>query len=156
MSKAVKIVAGIEAVKGALALLAATAVLSLAHEDLHALVLSLVEHLHLNPAAKYPRIFLLAAGNLHNTHLVLIALGAAAYSTLRFVEAFGLYRGRAWAEVLASGSGAVYVPFELAEFVKQPAFLHFALLAANLVVVGIMVHSLLQRRSRSSNHRPGM
>jgi uncharacterized membrane protein (DUF2068 family) len=148
MSKAVKAVAAFEAFKGAVVLLASVAALSLVHKDLHAVVLSLVEHLHLNPAAKYPEIFLLAANNLQNLHLVALALGAAAYSGLRFVEAFGLYRQRAWAEVLAASSGAVYVPFELLESLKQPTLLHVSLLVANVAVVAIMVYSLHQRRSR--------
>ena len=149
MSKAVKFVAVFEAFKGALALLGATALLSAAHKDVYALALSLVEHLHLNPAAKYPQIFLLAANDFHNLHLVSLALGAAMYSALRFVEAFGLYRERAWAEVLAAGSGAIYVPFEVAECVKHPSPLNFTLLAVNLAVVALMVYALFRRRTRS-------
>lgn len=149
MSRAVKAVAAFEAFKGLVVLVAGTALLSLVHQDLHALAVSLVEHMHLNPAAKYPQIFLLAADDLHNSRLVALALGAAGYSVLRFIEAFGLFRERAWAEVFAAGSGAIYVPFELLAFLKQPTLLHAALLAINAAVVGIMVYSLVQRRLRS-------
>jgi len=76
-------------------------------------------------------------------------LGAAAYSALRFIEAFGLLRGRAWAEALAAGSGAVYVPFELAGFVHQPTTLRATLLVANAVVVLVMVSAFFQRRKRA-------
>lgn len=152
VSKAVKVVAIVEAFKGIVVLLASTALLSLVHKDLHALALSLVEHMHLNPAAKYPHIFLLAAGDLHNTRLVGLALGAAGYSMLRFIEAYGLLRERAWAEVLAAGSGALYVPFELVEILRQPTLLHASLLAANVLVVAIMIHSLLRRRPRPAQN----
>lgn len=147
MSKAVKAVAAFEAFKGAVVLLAATAVLSLAHGDLHRLALSLVEHAHLNPAARYPQIFLAAANDLHNAHLVGLALGAAGYVLLRFVEAFGLLRERAWAEVLAAASGSIYVPFELIEAWRSPTLLHLGLLGANVAVVAIMVRALLRRRA---------
>lgn len=150
VSQATRAVAVFEAFKGAVVLLASTALLSLAHKDLHALALSLVEHTHLNPASTYPRIFLLAASNLHDARIVSLALGAAAYSLLRFVEAYGLLRDRAWAEVLAAASGAIYVPFELLEFARHPTWLHFGLLAANVLVVAIMLRALLQRRARAA------
>jgi uncharacterized membrane protein (DUF2068 family) len=146
MGGAVKAVAAFEAFKGVVVLLASTALLSLVHKDLHALVLSLVEHMHLNPAARYPQIFLSAAGDLQNTRLVGLAIGAAGYSVLRFVEAFGLFRERAWAEILAAGSGAIYVPFELLGLWRAPTLLHLGLLIANVLVVVIMVRSLLRRR----------
>jgi uncharacterized membrane protein (DUF2068 family) len=147
MSKAVKAVAVFEALKGAVVLLASSAVLSLAHRDLYALALSLLAHTHLNPAAKYPQIFLSAASHLHNTRLVGLALGAAGYSLIRFIEAYGLFRERTWAEVLAAGSGAIYVPFELLASWREPTVLHLGLLAANILVVAVMVHALFRRRA---------
>lgn len=151
MSRAVKAVAAFEAFKGAVVLLASTALLPLVHKDLHALVLSLVEHMHLNPAAKYPQIFLSAAGDLQNTRLVVLAIGAAGYSMLRFVEAFGIFHERAWAEMLAAGSGAIYVPFELLGLWRAPTLLHLGLLVANVLVVAVMMRSLLQRRRPVQN-----
>ncbi len=149
MNGAVKVVALFEALKGLVVLVAATGVLSLLHSDLYAAALSLVEHAHLNPAAKYPHIFLDAARHLNNGQLVLLAGCAMAYSALRFVEAYGLLRQRAWAEVLAACSGAIYVPFELLEFLDHPTLLHGALLLANVAVVVVMVRALLQHRERA-------
>jgi uncharacterized membrane protein (DUF2068 family) len=146
---AVRLIALFEALKGLVVLLAASGVLALVHKDLEAVAVKLVEHAHLDPASRYPQIFITASGNLQNTRLALLALGAAAYSALRFIEAFGLLRGRAWAEALAAGSGAVYVPFELAGFVHQPTPLRATLLVANAVVVLVMVSAFLQRRNRA-------
>lgn len=147
---AVKLVAFFEALKGILALLAASGLLTLLHKDLHDVALSLVEHAHLNPAAKYPQIFIAAASNLQDSRLVLLALGAAAYSGLRLVEALGLFLGRAWAELLAAFSGAIYLPFEFLEFVQHRTPLHVGLLLANAAVVALMVYELLQGRRRAT------
>jgi uncharacterized membrane protein (DUF2068 family) len=133
-------------------LLAATGVLALVHKDLETVAFKLVEHAHLDPAARYPQIFITAASNLQDTRLALLALGAAAYSALRFIEAFGLLRGRAWAELLAAGSGAIYVPFELAGFVHHPTLLRATMLLANAVVVLVMVSVFLQRRKRTAQN----
>jgi len=147
VKKAIRLTAYFEALKGAVVLLAAAGLLSLPTADLYTFALKLVEHAHLNPAAKYPDIFLTAARNLQNSRFVLIALGAAAYSTIRFVEAYGLFRERTWAEVLAAVSAAVYLPFELVEVIRHPTIMHGALLIANAAVVYIMVFALSRKRA---------
>jgi len=147
---AIRIVALFEAAKGALVLMAASGLLLLIHRDVHAVAATIIEHLHLNPASRYPRIFLDAVGDPHNSRLVLLAIGAAAYALVRFVEAYGLYGEKPWAEVLAAVSGSIYVPFELAELVRRPTWPGAVLLALNLIVVGLMVAALLARR------RPGV
>ena len=95
MKGAVRVVALFEALKGLVVLLAATGVLAFVHKDLEAIAVKLVEHAHLDPAARYPEIFITAAGDLQDSRLALLALGAAAYSALRFIEVFDLVLGAA-------------------------------------------------------------
>ena len=143
-----------EAFKGAAVLLAATGLLSLIHKDVHAIAAAFIEHLHLDPASRYPQIFLDATLNLHDSRLVMLAAGAGAYSCIRFVEAYGLYAEKAWAEVLAAVSGAIYVPFELVGLLRRPTWHGIAFLAINLMVVALMVGALVQRRTRA-HHTAG-
>ncbi|MFT3815140.1 MAG: DUF2127 domain-containing protein [Acidovorax sp.] len=146
---ALRTIAAFEAFKGLLVLAVASGVLALARHDLHQLAIHLVAHLHLNPAAKYPSIFIAAAQHLQDTRLTLLALGAAAYALLRFVEAYGLLRGAAWAEVLAAVSGGIYLPFEAAELVRHPGWLSVGTLLVNVVVVAVAVFALWERRRRA-------
>lgn len=145
-SPAIGFVAFIEAAKGVVVLLAATGLLLLVHRDVHEMAARLIKHMHLNPASKYPRIFLDAASHAQDGRLLWIAIGAATYATLRLVEAYGLFRERKWAEVLAAASGAIYVPFELVELFRAPAWDVLAILMLNIVVVGIMLRALILRR----------
>jgi uncharacterized membrane protein (DUF2068 family) len=144
--KAIRAVAVFEALKGLVVLAAGSGLLLLIHKDVHELAAHLVEHAHLNPAARYPHIFIDAATHLQDSRLTLLALGAAAYSLLRFVESYGLFREAAWAEMFAAATGAVYVPFELAGLIHRASWLGFAALALNVAVVSIMVVALLRRR----------
>lgn len=146
---AVRCVAVFEGFKGVAVLAAASGLLLLVHKDVHAIAVRFVEHTHLNPAAKYPQIFLDAANSVQDSRLVLLALGAAAYSAVRLIEAYGLFYRRTWAEVLSAWSGAIYLPIELYELVRQASMLSAALLFANAAVVAIMVRALFQRRSAS-------
>ena len=69
---AVRSVALFEALKGAVALVAATGMLTLIHKDVHPVAVIIVEHAHLNPAAKYPGIFLEAANHLQDSRILLL------------------------------------------------------------------------------------
>lgn len=136
----------VEGLKGVLVLLAGTGLLALVHHDVHALAASLIEHAHLNPAARYPRIFLDASLQLTDSRLWQLAAGAGLYTLLRFLEAYGLYRERAWAETLAAVSGGIYIPFEVLELTRKPGLISAALLTLNLLVVGVMLAALWRRR----------
>jgi uncharacterized membrane protein (DUF2068 family) len=139
--RAIRVVAFVEAAKGLLAVLAASGLLGLMHHDLAKLAGRLVHHLHLDPASHYPHVFLEAAANLHDTRLLLLALGAAVYALVRFAEAGGLLFEKAWAEWLAAISGGIYVPAEVWRFLHKPSWLGFVLFCVNLLVVGLMVQS---------------
>lgn len=139
-------VAAFEAFKGVTVLLAATGLLALMHQDLHDSAAKFIEHLHLNPASHYPSIFIDAAGSLAGPRLLLLALGAAVYSAVRLIEAYGLFRGRAWAEWLAALSGAIYIPPEIYGLLRTRSALGMALLVLNVSVVAIVARSLARRR----------
>lgn len=80
--------AAFEALKGAAVLVAGSGLLLLVHRDAQAVAERFVMHLHLNPAARYPRIFIELATRSTGPHLRLLAAGALAYSLVRFIEAF--------------------------------------------------------------------
>ena len=144
LSSTVRAVALFEGAKGALVFLAGFSALSLIHYDAQRLAEELVVHLHLNPASRYPRIFIEAAAHLTDARLWLLATLAGAYGLVRFVEAYGLWRGRRWAEWFAAVSGGIYIPFELYELFKGATWLSLGALLANVFIVGLMINALLR------------
>jgi uncharacterized membrane protein (DUF2068 family) len=134
-SVGLRVIAAFEAVKGLVVLLAGFGVLLLIHRDVQALAERLVAHLHLNPGSRYPRIFLHIATGSTPTRLRLLAFGAFVYSTVRFVEAAGLWRARRWAEWFGAATGLIYVPFEVMAFIHRPELEPLLALVLNLVVV---------------------
>jgi len=138
----VRAVALFEAVKGTLVLLTGIGALSLVHRDTQRFAEQLVGHLHLNPAKHFPRIFIDAAANLTESRLLVLAILAATYGLVRFIEAYGLWRGRRWAEWFAAVSGMIYIPFELYELFQRIDLLSVCALAVNILVVGLMFNAL--------------
>jgi uncharacterized membrane protein (DUF2068 family) len=149
--KTLRAVALFEAAKGVLVLVGGFGLLSLGPKAIQQFAYHLIAHGHLNPAAHYPRIFIKLLDQATNTHLLFIAAGAVVYSIVRFVEAYGLWHGRRWAEWFAALSGAIYVPFEIMELNRQLSWLGFIALFMNVVIVGVMLylvsHSNGKRRS---------
>lgn len=139
-------VALLEASKGALVLLAGFGLLALIHGEAQALAEAIVGRFHLNPAHHAPRVFLNLAAKATDGRLWTLALSALAYASVRFVEAWGLWRARAWAEWLGALSGAIYLPLEAYALATRPTPLHAALLGVNLVVVGVLARALWASR----------
>lgn len=141
----------LEAAKGILVLLTGFGVLSLMHQDAQRLAEQLVGHLHLNPARNFPRIFIDAAAHLTDARLWMLATLAALYGLVRFIEAYGLWYGRRWAEWFAAISGGIYIPFELYELLQGGSRISFLALTVNLFVVGLMIDAL--RRAHPAGNR---
>lgn len=144
LARTVRAVALFEASKGALVFVAGFGVLSLIHHDAQRVAEDLVGHLHLNAASRYPRIFIETAAHLTDARLWLLAAFAGAYGLVRFVEAYGLWRARRWAEWFAAVSGGIYIPFELYEVFKGAIWLSLGALVANVLVVGLMINALFR------------
>jgi uncharacterized membrane protein (DUF2068 family) len=135
-------VAVVEAAKGGLVLLAGFGLLALIHRDVQAIAEKIVRHSHLNPAGKYPRIFIDAADRVTDAHLWLFAGLAALYAVVRLTEAYGLWNERRWAEWFALASSAIYVPVEVYELLHRFNWIKVAILGANLLIVAYMAYAL--------------
>lgn len=138
-----------EASKGGVVILAGFGLLALVHRDVQELAEELVRHLHLNPAKRFPHIFLDAAAAATDTRLWGLALAAMAYALVRFIEAYGLWRQRVWAEWLGIISGSIYVLMELYELTVSVTTLKVVVLAVNLFIVGWLAWVRWQARHLS-------
>jgi uncharacterized membrane protein (DUF2068 family) len=141
-SAGIRAVALFEAAKGLLVVAAGFGVLSLAGRNLQAMAERLLKHLHLNPASHYPEIFLDAVARVNDWGLWKIAILAAVYAAVRFIEAYGLWRQRHWAEWFAALSGAIYIPFEVRGVMRGHGSTALAALVVNVAVVAVMLFAL--------------
>jgi len=148
-----RIVSVFEAIKGLLVLLAGFGLLAYIHQDLHFAAERLVRHFHLNPASRYPRIFLDLAGHVTDAQLWALALSALLYAVVRFVEAYGLWYERHWAEWFAVLTGGIYVPLELFEITRGITWPKTVLLIVNTGIVAYL--SLVLYRSRQKRKHTG-
>jgi uncharacterized membrane protein (DUF2068 family) len=107
----------------------------------------LLEFLHINPDRHFAQMFLDFADRITEKNLWTAVAILGAYCTVRFIEAYGLWRARAWAEWFALISGAIYLPFEVAELIRRPTAVHAGILVANIIVVAYMVFLRMEART---------
>lgn len=146
----IRAIAIFEAAKGLLVLISGSGFLMLVHRDAQAIAERLVAHAHLNPASRYPRIFLQLATGASPSRLHVLALGALIYSLLRFAEALGLWHARRWAEWFGVATGLLYVPFELASLIRAP---NIEAAVALLASLGIVAYLALRLRNNRRDER---
>lgn len=133
-------VAALETFKGVLALLASFALFTLLHKDIGDVAENVIEFLHLNPAHRIVQAFLNAADRVSDKKIIAIACVGLAYAAIRFVEAYGLWHARAWAEWFAIISGSAYLPLEIFGLIRHPDALHWTVLLVNILVVLYMIY----------------
>jgi uncharacterized membrane protein (DUF2068 family) len=138
--EALRSVAIVEFTKGVIVLLAGVGALSLVHRDVWDVAESFLHLLRIDPHRHYAQVFLRLAEDATDKRLWLIAAAATGYSVLRFVEAYGLWHIRPWAEWVALVSGAIYLPFEIRELIHHPRAVSFVVFFVNIIVVLFMLY----------------
>jgi uncharacterized membrane protein (DUF2068 family) len=146
--KVAQTVALFEAAKGLVVLLAGFGLLSLLHRDLRVVAAAVVGRLHLNPTEGFGSVFIQAAARTTDARLWLLASFGLLYALFRFIEAYGLWFARVWAEWLAVISGGIYLPFEIYEASERLTWVRISALLVNVAVVVAMI-SVLRRNQRT-------
>ena len=96
LRNAVKTMALFEALKGVAALAGLLGLLSLLHHDLHHLAVELIGHFGMAPGQRYPDILLQAVDKVNVTPVHTLVLVGCLYSSVRFIEAWGLWWDKRW------------------------------------------------------------
>jgi uncharacterized membrane protein (DUF2068 family) len=131
-------VATFEALKGAV-VLALGITLLFVHQRAEDFAYNLLFHLHIDPDRRIGTMLINAATKLTDARLWTIAAATVTYATVRFVEAWGLWNRRVWAEWFALLSGAMYLPWEILKIAQRADWERIGVLVIN---VGIILYML--------------
>lgn len=136
-----------EGLKGTLVLVLLCIVFAVHHHVEH-IAASLLYHLHMDPDRHVSESVLDAAERLRYARLWSIAAAAIVYAAIRYIEAWGLWNRRVWAEWFALLSGAMYLPWEAIKLAEHPNYFHVAVIAVNLLIVLYMLAVRVQSTRR--------
>ncbi len=128
-------IAMFEAGKGLLALAVAIWMFTLMHRDKVGLAERFLDALHISPERHFYQRAMHFAENVTNRNLWLFIFGILSYTAIRFVEAYGLWMERLWAEWFALISGSLYIPLEIYELTRRPNLIRWVILAINVIIV---------------------
>jgi uncharacterized membrane protein (DUF2068 family) len=147
-------VAVLEALKGAAVVALCIILLSLLHKDLDVVVDHITEWLRINPDSRVADWFYELADRTTGRGIWTAVSVGFVYSLGRFVEAYGLWNERNWAEWFAVISGAIYVPFEVFALVAHPHWTKLAVLLINIGVVLYILRILMENRRERCAQEP--
>ncbi len=148
--RGVRTVATVEFAKGFVVLLAGLGVFSMRHKDIWGVAESFLEFVHANPHHHFVGIFIDLVYRISDVRLWKIVVVAVVYVILRFVEAYGLWYIRPWAEWMTIASGSIYIPFEVADLLRRPDWIRLLIIAIN---VGIVLYMVMLRLEAAKKHR---
>jgi len=137
------LIALFEASKGLLAILAATGLEILGPLPLHEGVNALIRRFNLDPehGALPSLLKMISPDAVH-----MAAAGIFAYGLLHLVEAWGLWRAKAWASWLGCLTAALYLPFDVFAIMRHPGWASWSVLVINLLVVAVLARDLKRRK----------
>ena len=157
--RGLRTVATIEAIKGVLAVVTGVALVEVIRRDvdLEDVAHHLLVALRIDPDLKISHYFLRTVERVNDANHWNIVAIVGLYAGLRFLESYGLWRQRIWAEWLAIISGAIYLPFELRALIRHPTPIHWAVLLINIVIVLYIAYvrweDIQQRHGRTPTGR---
>jgi|SRR5580658_551755 uncharacterized membrane protein (DUF2068 family) len=153
--KGVRTVATVEFAKGFIVVLAGLGVFHMRHRDIWGVAESLLEFFHVNPHEHFVGVFIDLVYQVSDVRLWEIVVVATLYAILRFIESYGLWYIRPWAEWLTIASGSLYIPFEIADLLRRgPDWLRLLVIAINVGIVLYMVMLRLEaaRKRHAARH----
>lgn len=139
-------IALVEGTKGLLGLIAASGLAILGPGPLREAVYWLIGYFQLNPSSGA---LAWLADAINPGSVLVTAVIATAYGVLHVVEAWGLWRDKAWASWLGCVAAAIYLPYEIFELSRHPGITTVSILAINVAIVWILARDLRKRRRRN-------
>ena len=136
-------IALVEGAKGLLAVLAASGLELLGPAPLRRWVHALIARFQLDPQHGTLALF---ARQINPDAVHWAAAAVTAYGLLHLLEAWGLWRARAWASWLGCVAAALYLPLDLYALRHHPGGPALAVLAVNLLIVWVLARDILRRR----------
>lgn len=142
--------------KGLALVLVGVAALHLVHRDVAAVILPLLEHLHVDPDSRYLGRALATVLALDDHALKRIGLGTFFYAGLLLTEGVGLLLERRWAEYFTVIVTASFIPIEVYELTRRLTVTRLGLLGVNVAVVSYLVRLLRREATGNADRAKGL
>jgi uncharacterized membrane protein (DUF2068 family) len=136
------IIALVEAIKGALAVSAASGLAFLGPAPLQHWVRLLIARFQLDPEHGALALF---ASKISQGAVHWAAAAVMAYGLLHILEAWGLWRAKVWASWLGCVAATLYLPLDLYALCRHPGWATIAVLAINVIVVWVLARDIIRR-----------
>ncbi len=137
--------------KGCLLLALAIGLLQLLHQDIAHTLTRIANALKVDPNNRYLTDLLARSRLISDNNIGVVSGLTFAYSALFFVEGFGLYFEKVWAEFLTIIVTSAFIPLELFEIALHPNIWKVATLFINITIVAYLVWIIRKQRASEAS-----
>ena len=148
-------VALFEFVKGVAWLLGGGFCLTLLHTNVTTRMEDWLHFMHVDPAWGFAKLCIKAASQATDHRLIAVSIFAAISAVVRFVEAFGLWHERHWAEWFAVLSAGLFLPVEVYHLWRKLTYFKLSVFLINIVVVVYLIRLLAAQHQRRTAMKAG-
>jgi uncharacterized membrane protein (DUF2068 family) len=101
-----------------------------------------VSRFNYNPQGKITSSIYAVITHPQNSMLILLASFAILYSSLRFVEGYGLWHQAKWAKWIGLISSLIYLPYEAYDLMRHPGIIPILFTLINLAVIYVLYSTI--------------
>lgn len=149
----VRAIALFEAFKGFVALILSFILISMRHRDFNQVAQEWISALHLDPEGWLAQHITSFVSGLTPAYIELFFIAVFSYALLRFIEFYGLWRLRPWAQWLGIISGAIYIPVEIYDIFVRPTLFGAGILLFNSAIVAYLFYFRHEQKLDEELHK---
>ena len=139
---ALRVIAIYKFVKCAGLILVACVVFGFTHEPFIDKVARVIDHLPIQTGRHILQHWMDQLTDMTPRSFIFAGIAASVYAALFFVEGFGLWMGKRWAEYLTTIATASLIPFEIYELIRHVTWVKILVLIANVGIVFYLIYLL--------------
>ncbi len=154
--RALRVIAIYKFVKCAGLIIVACVVFGFTHAPFLDQVARMVDHLPIQIGRRVLQHWMDQLAGVTPNHFIVAGVAACIYAALFFVEGFGLWTGKRWAEYLTTIATASLVPFEVYELVHHATWTKAVVLIGNVAIVIYLIYLLRRGQYRLRGEPPNV
>jgi uncharacterized membrane protein (DUF2068 family) len=131
--------------KGTLFTALGIGLLKLVDKDIDEIFRGIISQLHIDEENHYIIHIMERLGAITDHTLRQLSIASFIFSGLLFIEAFGLFGQRVWAQFMTILETSLLIPFEIYELTRQGTHLKVIILAINIIIVTYLLFIVIRK-----------
>jgi uncharacterized membrane protein (DUF2068 family) len=123
--------------------------LKLIDKDIDDIFRDLILKLHIDAEHRFIQHIFTRLSLVTNHTLQELSVASFIFSTLLFVESFGLFAQKVWAEFMTIAETSLFIPFEIYEIIRHGTMVKAIVMTVNMAIVAYLVWAIARKSNNA-------